>query len=103
MVARTSQLPRISLDSPGNVIGKNTVDCMKSGVIYGYASCIDGMLERISDEMNIELDKINVIATGGLARVIVPECKNKIIIDNALLLKGLKIIYDKNEVSDVKR
>ena len=61
------------------------------------------MLERISDEMNIELDKINVIATGGLARVIVPECKNKIIIDNALLLKGLKIIYDKNEVSDVKR
>ena len=103
LVARTSQLPRISLDSPGNVIGKNTVDCMKSGVIYGYASCIDGMLERISDEMNIELDKINVIATGGLARVIVPECKNKIIIDNALLLKGLKIIYDKNEVSDVKR
>ena len=102
LVARTSQLPRISLDSPGNVIGKNTVDCMKSGVIYGYASCIDGMLERISDEMNIELDKINVIATGGLAREIL-ECKNKIIIDNALLLKGLKIIYDKNEVSDVKR
>lgn len=103
LVSRTSQLPRISLDTPGNVIGKNTIDCMKSGVIYGYASCIDGMLERMSSEMETELDKINVIATGGLAKVIVPECKNKIIVDNALLLKGLKIIYDKNEVSNAKR
>lgn len=93
LVSRTAQLPRISMEPPKNIIGKNTIECMKSGIIYGNASCIDGMLDKIQSETGFSA---TIVATGGLARVIVPQCKNKIILDNELLLKGLKIIYDKN-------
>lgn len=96
LVSRTAQLQRISLDAPDKVIGKNTINCMKSGVVYGNASCIDGMIDRLADEMGESLSDIKVIATGGLARVILPECRHNIIQDDELLLKGLKIIYDKN-------
>lgn len=96
LVSRTAQLQRISLDAPDKVIGKNTINCMKSGVVYGNASCIDGMIDRLADEMGEALSDIKVIATGGLARVILPECRHNIIQDDELLLKGLKIIYNKN-------
>lgn len=96
LVSRTAQLQRISLDAPDKVIGKNTINCMKSGVIYGNASCIDGMIDRLADEMGEALSDIKVVATGGLARVILPQCRHNIIQDDELLLKGLKIIYDKN-------
>ena len=96
LVSRTAQLQRISLDAPDKVIGKNTINCMKSGVVYGNASCIDGMIDRLADEMGEALSDIKVIATGGLSRVILPECRHNIIQDEELLLKGLKIIYDKN-------
>ena len=96
LVSRTAQLQRISLDAPDKVIGKNTINCMKSGVIYGNASCIDGMIDRLAEEMGEGLSDIKVVATGGLARVILPECRHNIIQDDELLLKGLKIIYDKN-------
>ena len=93
LVNRTSQLPRISLDAPKKIIGKNTIDCMKSGIIMGQASCIDGMIERIWDELGYQAQ---VVATGGLAGCIVPYCKKKIVYDNELTLKGLEIIYRKN-------
>lgn len=96
LVSRTAQLQRISLDAPDKVIGKNTINCMKSGVIYGNASCIDGMIDRLAEEMGESPDDVKVVATGGLARVILPECRHNIIQDDELLLKGLKIIYDKN-------
>lgn len=96
LVSRTAQLQRISLDAPDKVIGKNTINCMKSGVIYGNASCIDGMIDRLEEEMGESPDDVKVVATGGLARVILPECRHNIIQDDELLLKGLKIIYDKN-------
>ena len=99
LVSRTAQLPRISLDTPKSVMGKNTIDCMKSGVIYGNASCIDGMLDRIIEANGFGVNgkpEAKVIATGGLAKVIVPHCKHNIHIDAELLLKGLRIIYDKN-------
>ncbi len=99
LVSRTAQLPRISLEAPARVIGKNTVDCMKSGIIYGNASCLDGMIDRLSEELIQTAGStadIKVVATGGLASVLVPECRHEIIVDHALLLKGLKIIYDKN-------
>ena len=89
LVSRTAQLQRISLDAPDKVIGKNTINCMKSGVVYGNASCIDGMIDRLADEMGEALSDIKVIATGGLARVILPECRHNIIQDDELLLKGL--------------
>ena len=96
LVSRTAQLQRISLDAPDKVIGKNTINCMKSGVVYGNASCIDGMIDRLADELGEARSDIKVIATGGLARVILPECRHNIIQDDEMLLKGLKIIYDKN-------
>ncbi len=93
LVNRTSQLPRISLEAPKKIIGKNTIDCMKSGIIMGQASCIDGMIERIWDLLGYQAQ---VVATGGLAGCIVPYCKKKIVYDNELTLKGLEIIYRKN-------
>ncbi|MBQ8592630.1 MAG: type III pantothenate kinase [Lachnospiraceae bacterium] len=93
LVARTAQLPRITLEAPKKVIGKNTIDCMKSGTIFANAAAIDGLIERMEEELGYQT---TVLATGGLAKVIVPYCKKKIILDDELLLKGLKIIYDKN-------
>ncbi|MDD6812290.1 MAG: type III pantothenate kinase [Lachnospiraceae bacterium] len=93
LVNRTSQLPRISLEAPKKIIGTNTIDCMKSGIIMGQAACMDGMIERIWEELGYQAD---VVATGGLAGCIVPYCKKKIIYDNELTLKGLDIIYRKN-------
>lgn len=90
---RTSQLPKISLDPPKHVIGTNTVDCMKSGIIYSTASSIEGVVARIEEEMGCPC---TVISTGGLANSIIPYCKRKITIDDQLLLKGLMIIYHKN-------
>ncbi len=93
LTARTAQLPKISLEPPARLIGKNTIDCMKSGVFYGNAALIDGMLDRMEEEMG---QKLTIVATGGLAKALIPHCRHDIILDDALLLKGLKIIYDKN-------
>ena len=98
LVNRTSQLPRISLEAPKKIIGTNTIDCMKSGVIMGQAACMDGMIERIWEELGYQA---SVVATGGLAGCIVPYCKKEIICDNELTLKGLDIIYRKNAESAV--
>ena len=89
----TAQLPKVSLEAPAAVIGKNTVDCMKSGVIFGNASMVDGMIDRINDEMG---ESLPVYATGGLASVIVKHCRHDITLDEDLVLKGLKVLYDKN-------
>lgn len=93
LVNRTSQLPRIGFEAPDKVIGTNTVDCMKSGIINGNASMLDGMIERIHSELGY---KTKVVATGGLAKVVIPMCKHEIFNDDSLLLKGLNIIYNKN-------
>lgn len=90
---KTAQLPSVSLDAPSCVIGKNTADCMRSGVIFGNASMVDGMIDRINEEAGTDLP---VYATGGLAQVIIGYCRHKITVDEHLVLKGLKIIYDKN-------
>ena len=94
LVSNTAQLPRISMEAPRRIIGKNTIECMKSGIVVGNAACIDGMIERIEEELN---QKAVVLATGGIASSIIPHCKHEIIIDEALLLKELKIIFDKNK------
>lgn len=93
LVNGTSQLPRISLEAPKKFIGTNTIDCMKSGIIMGQASCMDSMIDRIWEELGYEAV---VVATGGLAGCIVPYCKRNVIYDNELTLKGLGIIYRKN-------
>ena len=93
LVSRTSQLPRVSFDPPRSIIGTNTVECIKSGLMYGSASMIDGLIDRIQAEMG---EKCTVIATGGLAGQVVPLCRNAVILDDDLLLKGLMLIYQKN-------
>ncbi len=93
LTGRTSQLPRISLEAPGHVIGKNTIDCMKSGAIYGNAAMVDGLADRIEEELG---EKATVVATGGLAECIIPYCRREVQYDGDLLLKGLMIIYEKN-------
>lgn len=93
LASNTAQLPQISLEAPESVIGKNTVDCMRSGVVYGNACLIDGMIDRINEEMG---EQLQVIATGGLASTIVCHCKHKIMQDGDLVLKGLNILYNKN-------
>lgn len=94
LTSRTSQLPKISLEPPKKFIGSNTVDCMKSGVLYGNACCIDGMIGRIREEL---LASPEVVATGGLAKRIIPYCREQIHMDDALLLKGLNLIYERNQ------
>ena len=94
LTSRTAQLPRISLDPPKRLIGKNTVECMQSGALYGNASCIDGMVDRIQEELGQEA---TIVATGGLAKRIIPLCRHRIELDDELLLRGLWIIYEKNK------
>ena len=93
LTAHASQLGGISLEAPEHIIGKNTVECMKSGIIYSSAAAIDGIIDRLEAELG---GKVTVVATGGLAAKIVPYYRRKIILDDNLLLKGLAIIYRKN-------
>ena len=94
LITRTSQLPKIAFEKPKKMIGSNTIDCIKSGMLYGNAGAIDGLIDRFNEELG---EKCTVIATGGLAKTVVPLCKKEIIIDEDLLLKGLMLIYEKNK------
>ena len=93
LITKTAQLPNISLEVPRKMIGKNTEDCIRSGVLYGTAAMIDGMVDRAETELG---EKATVIATGGLAPLIMPLCRRKIPVEQDLLLKGLNLIYRKN-------
>ena len=94
LVSNAALLPNIELVSPKNVLGTNTISCMQSGIIYGSASEVDGMITRIKDE--IKNHNVKVIATGGLSKVITSLCKNEITIVENLTLDGLLQIYYKN-------
>ena len=91
---KTAQLPYISLETPGKVIGKNTIDCMRSGIMYGNAAMLDGLIDRMEEEIG---EKATIIATGGLARLVTPLCHHSIDFEEDLLLKGLLILYEKNK------
>ncbi len=93
LASRASQLQNISLEAPPHVIGTNTIDCMKSGLVFGQAAMFDGMIDRIEAELGQEA---TVVATGGLARPILTHASHKILIDDDLLIKGLIVIYNKN-------
>lgn len=93
LVSNTAQLPRINLDVPRRVIGKNTVECMRNGIMYGNAATIDGLIDRVQEELGCEA---TLIATGGMARFITPLCRHKIDYVPDLLVRGLLILYRQN-------
>lgn len=91
---RCSLLPPVSLTAPKKACGRNTVDCLQSGVILGTADMIDGMLDRLKKELG---EPASIIATGGLSAYIINVCRHNVIYDKDLVLHGLKAIYDKNK------
>ncbi|MCI8493840.1 MULTISPECIES: type III pantothenate kinase [Anaerotruncus] len=92
---RAAQLPHISLEPPAPVIGTNTVDCMKSGVLLGNASMIDGMIERYEEKAG---PAASIVATGESVDAIAPFCRHKLLVDKTLRLDGLYAVWKKNTV-----
>ena len=91
---RTALLPGLQLDQPKKAIGRNTIDCMRSGIMMGSACMLDGMVERMEAELG---SKTTVIVTGGIAKFIVPMCKTPMIYDKDLIIKGLAALYRDNK------
>ncbi len=91
---RTALLPGLQLDQPKRAIGRNTIDAMRSGIMMGTASMLDGMVERMEQELGC---KTTVVVTGGIAKFIVPLCKTPMIYDKDLLIKGLAALYRDNK------
>lgn len=92
----TALLPSVDFAPPRKVIGTNTIDAIKGGLIYGQAGALDGVIDRYAEELG-GIDQIaTIVATGGLGRLVAPYCRHEIIIDNRLLLKGLAHIWNKN-------
>lgn len=93
LTERTALLPGLQLDQPQKAIGRNTIDCMRSGIMMGAASMLDGMIARMEEELG---QKTTVIATGGIAKFVLPLCKTPILYDKDLLIKGLAALYRDN-------
>lgn len=93
LTERSALLPGLQLDQPKKAIGRNTIDCMRSGIMMGTASMIDGMIARMEEELGC---KTTVVVTGGIAKFIVPLCRTPMIYDKDLLIKGLVALYREN-------
>lgn len=93
---KTALLPGLQLDKPRRAIGRNTSDAMRSGIMLGAAAMIDGLVERMEEELGY---KTTVIMTGGIAKFVAPLCKTPVIYDRDLILKGLTALYRENRRS----
>ena len=93
LTGRTAQLPGISLEEPPTAIGKNTRDCMRSGIMFGAAGQIDGLLDRMEAELKVPA---KIIMTGGISKFILPLCRHQMIYEGNLMLKGLNLLYKRN-------
>ncbi len=93
LTEKAALLPGLQLDQPKKAIGRNTIDCMRSGVMLGAACMLDGMIERMEQELGSET---TVVITGGIAKFIAPMCKKEMIYDKDLLIKGLAALYRDN-------
>ncbi len=93
LTERTALLPGLQLDQPKKAIGRNTIDCMRSGIMMGTACMLDGMVERMEAELGA---KTTVVVTGGIAKFVTPLCRTDMIYDKDLLVKGLALLYREN-------
>ncbi|MEW8973607.1 MAG: type III pantothenate kinase [Tissierellaceae bacterium] len=94
---RTAKLPKVELAKPDKTIGKNTVNSIQSGIIFGYIGLVDSILERMVEEMSVGGSNVNIVATGGFASLISGESKYIEKVDELLTLDGLRIIYERNK------
>ncbi|MBR4768349.1 MAG: type III pantothenate kinase [Lachnospiraceae bacterium] len=97
LASGTSLLPDIAIVPPEKAVSANTVDCMRSGAVFGTAAMIDGLIDRFEAELGYPC---NVVATGGLASSVVPYCSHEIKVDDHLLMKGLNDLFQKNRPSE---
>lgn len=93
---KTAQLPELMADAPEKLLGDDTVSCMINGVVIGTAAMIDGIHERVAKEMEIEPEKLTLVLTGGLSKLVIPWLKNKANFEPDLLLNGLELLYLKS-------
>jgi type III pantothenate kinase len=93
---RGAQLRKVELLRPRSVIAKNTVEAVQSGMVFGFASQVDGIVGRIIEELGVETSSVNVIATGGLAPVVVDECRSITDHQPWLTLRGLELVFERN-------
>ncbi len=93
LTARTALLPGLQLDQPKRAIGRNTIDCMRSGIMMGAACMLDGLVQRMEEELGSEA---TVVVTGGISKFVIPMCRKPMIYDKDLLLKGLVALYRDN-------
>ena len=91
---RTALLPGLQLDQPKRAIGRNTIDCMRSGIMMGTACMLDGMVERMEAELG---SKATVVVTGGIAKFVIPMCKTPVVYEKDLIIKGLAALYRENK------
>ncbi|GAB3867812.1 hypothetical protein GCM10027610_123270 [Dactylosporangium cerinum] len=94
LAARAAQLRKVELVKPPRVIGKNTVECLQSGVVYGFAGQVDGIVRGVSAELGGTVKA--VVATGGLAPIVIGECATVTHHEPMLTLIGLRLIFDRN-------
>ena len=92
--SQAAQLPHIDLNAPAKLLGKNTVDCMRAGSVIGCAAMLDGLLDRVEDELG---EPINAVLTGGVASLIAPYCRRTMHVEPDLLIHGLQLLYEKNQ------
>lgn len=96
LVDSTAALRRVDVTAPAHAVGRSTVEAIQSGLVFGYAGLVDGLVARVLAELGAGPDEVPIVATGGLAVVVVPHCTHEISLDPDLTLRGLRVAWERN-------